>query len=79
MKVQELIAALMEMPGDAEVMVYSRLDEGADWAHDILLSQLGDWQDENRPYIKADWVDRGFTKDSVAKRYTNTNHVVIIK
>lgn len=59
MKVRELIAKLMECDPDAMVVVYSDLDEGADFASNILVTQTGFTNDPQRPYVKGDWPDSG--------------------
>lgn len=64
MTVAELIAELKKQPQDVQVIVYSHLDEGADWAHGVICDTTGNTRthDERpRPYVKGDWPDYGET------------------
>ncbi len=55
MTVAHLIALLQAQDPEAKVIVYSELDEGCDWAHDVMSAVGGEY--DNRPYVKGDWID----------------------
>ncbi len=59
MKVRELLALLMESDPEAQVMVYSEVDEGASWASGVIRCTTSMVLEDHRPYVKGDWPDRG--------------------
>lgn len=62
MTVKELISLLSTKNPDAHVMVWTD-SEDASCPAEVNDSTWGEFRDKNRPYVKADWPDRGWHKE----------------